>query len=80
MAPTSPQLNGKSHIVTGIKEVPITQERPPAIDLSNFVQNPGVARVNVAPSREKPEGQSFFAQFINGVGVCKRDVYRVESC
>ena len=51
------QMNGGSAvIVTGIKEVPITQERPPALDLDNFVKNPGVARVNVAPSKEKPEG------------------------
>lgn len=51
------QMNGGSDvIVTGIKEVPITQERPPALDLDNFVKNPGVARVNVAPSKEKPEG------------------------
>lgn len=69
MAPTSPQLNGKIHIVTGIKEVPITQERPPAIDLSNFVQNPGVSRVNVAPSREKPEGQSLCVQLSSSVTV-----------
>lgn len=49
-------LNGKDHIVTGIKEVPVTQQRPPAVDLDNFVKNPGVSRVNVAPSKEKPEG------------------------
>lgn len=50
-------MNGKGdHIVTGIREVPVTQERPPAVYLEKYVKNPGVSRANTAPSKDKPDG------------------------
>lgn len=53
------QMNGKGdHIVTGIREVPVTQERPPAVYLEKYVKNPGVSRANTAPSKDKPDGIS----------------------
>lgn len=49
-------MNGKDHIVTGIKEVPVTLERPPAVYVEKHIQNPGIARAYAAPSIDKPEG------------------------
>lgn len=50
-------MNGKAdHIVTGIKEVPVTMERPPAEYLEQRVKNPGVARANCAPTMDTPDG------------------------
>ena len=56
MVAQSNQLNGKHEITTSIKEVPVTQEREPAVYLEKFVKNPGVGRVNCCPSKDKPEG------------------------
>ena len=51
------QMNGKDdHIVTGIKEVPVTLARPPAVYLEKHVKNPGVARVNCCPTVDTPDG------------------------
>ncbi len=56
MVAQTTQMNGKDHIVTGIKEVPVTLERPPAVYLEKHVKNPGVSRAHSAASKDKPEG------------------------
>ncbi len=57
MVAQTTQMNGKDdHIVTGIKEVPVTLARPPAIYLEKHVKNPGVARVNCCPTVDTPDG------------------------
>ncbi len=57
MVAQTTQMNGKEHhIVTGIKEVPVTLARPPAIYLEKHVKNPGVARVNCCPTVDTPDG------------------------
>ena len=56
MVASSAQMNGKHEIVTGIKEVPVTQEREPAVYLEKSVKNPGIARANCCPTKDKPEG------------------------
>lgn len=57
MVAQTTQMNGKDqHIVTGIKEVPVTLDRPPAVHLEKHVKNPGVARVNCCPTVDTPDG------------------------
>jgi hypothetical protein len=57
MVAQTTQMNGKDHhIVTGIKEVPVTLDRPPAVYLEKHVTNPGVARVNCCPTVDTPDG------------------------
>jgi hypothetical protein len=57
MVAQTTQMNGKDHhIVTGIKEVPVTLARPPAVYLEKHVKNPGVARVNCCPTVDTPDG------------------------
>ena len=56
MVAQTTNLNGKDHIVTGIKEVPVTLERPPAPYVEKHIPNPGIARAYAAPSIDKPEG------------------------
>ena len=52
------QMNGKHEIMTSIKEVPVTKQREPAVYLEKFVKNPGVARANCCPTKDRPDGAS----------------------
>ena len=56
MVTPTPQMNGKQEIVTSIKEVPITQQREPAVYLEKTVKNPGLPRANCCPTVDKPDG------------------------
>lgn len=57
MVAQNTHMNGKAdHIVTGIKEVPVTMERPPAEYLEQRVKNPGVARAHCTPTMDTPNG------------------------
>lgn len=56
MVASTAQMNGKHEIVTGIKEVPVTQEREPAVYLEKTVRNPGIARANCCPTKDTPNG------------------------
>lgn len=56
MVASTAQMNGKHEIVTGIKEVPVTQERKPAVYLEQTVENPGIARANCCPTKDTPDG------------------------
>ena len=57
MVAQTTQMNGKDHhIETGIKQVPVTLARPPAVYLEKHVKNPGVARVNCCPTVDTPDG------------------------
>ncbi|KAL7271028.1 hypothetical protein RUND412_006243 [Rhizina undulata] len=51
--------HGGTTMVTGIKEYPLTFQRPPYVPTQRDLKlmgNPGTARANVAPSRESPNG------------------------
>lgn len=63
MVASSSQMNGKHEIVTGIREVPVTQAREPAVYLEATVKNPGIARANCCPTKDTPDGAhlSFFS-------------------
>lgn len=56
MVASTAQMNGKHEIVTGIKEVPVTQEREPAVYLEKTVKNSGIARANCCPTKDTPNG------------------------
>ena len=56
MVSSTAQMNGKHEIVTSIKEVPVTQEREPAVYLEKTVKNPGIARANCCPTKDTPDG------------------------
>jgi peroxygenase len=50
------RLTPSSNIVTCIKDVPATCDRPLPADLNLYVKNPGLARAVEAPDREHPQG------------------------
>lgn len=56
MVAPAAQMNGKQEIVTSIREVPITQQREPAVYLEKKVKNPGLPRANCCPTVDIPDG------------------------
>ncbi|KAJ3090587.1 hypothetical protein HK102_003252 [Quaeritorhiza haematococci] len=47
---------GAEGIMTGLSSAPATLQRPVPIELEKHLKNPGLPRVNSAPSKEAPEG------------------------
>eukprot|EP00775_Hariotina_reticulata_P012865 gene12865-12991_t len=49
-------MNGAGDVVTAIPQVPVTQQRPPPVNLDKCLPHPGTPRANKAVSAEVPSG------------------------
>jgi hypothetical protein len=58
----SDRRQSEEPLIVSVCEVPVTEERVPAVNADDNINKPGVARANLAPSKEKPSGSTEFAE------------------
>jgi len=50
------EKRNQNEIIVSVKSSTVSKERLPMLDCDEYIQKPGIARANLAPSIERPQG------------------------
>ncbi|KAG4414699.1 hypothetical protein IFR04_012181 [Cadophora malorum] len=68
------EKRNQNEIIVSVKSSTVSKERLPMLDCDEYIQKPGIARANLAPSIERPQGSIGHAEQVGDYSVLQQHI------